>query len=388
MKYRSLMSSSDAIIWNIEKDPHLRSTVMSVWLLDEPPTDERMAANIERMVAAIPRLRQHVEEGRPRPRWTSIDELVLDDHYVRQQLAPGATFDDAVKFAETWVHVPFDRSRPLWGLALLTGLADGKAAVVIKVHHAIADGMGMVLMLGAFTDFERNPAPRLVELPDEEDDRKVFSSVERVGHKVRTAATKAAKAPLDSTASFFATIRSAIRLVTPHRTPHSSLMTERSGQLQMETRRLPYDVFKAQAEASGVSMNDLFVSVMADAITDYHEELGTSCPMIRVHMPVDIRNDRTATLAGNQFVPARVSLDVRAEPGRTRRSHISIQLEALRNEPALEHINTVSAAIQKLGKPASRWIIGGMMKGVDMLSSSLVAKSSSSTVSARLLERR
>ena len=110
---------------------------------------------------------------------------------------------------------------------------------------------------------------------------------------------------------------------------------------------------------------------MADALTDYHEEMGVACPRLRVHMPVDIRSGRTANLAGNQFVPARVSLDVRAAPGHTRRAHIAMQLDTLRQEPALGHINTVSAAIQRLGKPISRWIIGGMMKGVDVLASNV-----------------
>ncbi len=48
-----------------------------------------------------------------------------------------------------------------------------------------------------------------------------------------------------------------------------------------------------------------------------------------------------------------------------------MQLETLCEEPALGHINTVSAAIQRLGKPISRWIIGGMMKGVDVLASNV-----------------
>ena len=368
-----MMSSSDAIIWNIENDPQLRSTVMAVWVLDEAPTDERMAANIDRMVAAIPRLRQRVLEDRPRPRWDPIDDLDLADHYVTHEMA-GATLDDVLAYAETWVREPFDRTRPLWKLGLVTGLEDGKAAIVIKVHHAIADGMGMVLMLGAFTDFERHPervptGKAVLELA--EPPREAFSPVKRVAYKAGRALSTFAKGPADAVTDLARTVGSAIRLVTPHRTPHSKLMVDRSEQLHMATRSIDLAAFRHRAAAEGVSLNDLFVSIMADALTDYHEEMGVACPRLRVHMPVDIRSGRTANLAGNQFVPARVSLDVRAAPGHTRRAHIAMQLETLRQEPALGHINTVSAAIQRLGKPISRWIIGGMMKGVDVLASNV-----------------
>ena len=103
VKYRSMMSSSDAIIWNIEQDPQLRSTVMSVWILDAPPTAERMAVNVDRMVASIPRLRQRVVEGRPRPRWEPV-KPDLDHHYVVEALPAGSGLPDVLELAERWVE--------------------------------------------------------------------------------------------------------------------------------------------------------------------------------------------------------------------------------------------------------------------------------------------
>ena len=368
-----MMSSSDAIIWNIEKDPLLQSTVMAVWILDQAPTDERMSANIDRMVAAIPRLRQRVAPGKPRPLWDPIDDLDLDDHYVTEALPSDSTLDDVLDYAQAWVREPFDRDRPLWKLGLLTGLEDGKAAIVIKVHHAIADGMGMVLMLAAFTDMERDPArigagDTILEVAS---DRPVFNPVKRIAVKALRGARTLAGGPIDAIADTAAVLKSSLRLVTPHRTPHSKLMTQRSGELFMETRAVDLDAFRQVATAEAVSVNDVFVSLLSDALTDYHEQMGIDCPELRVHMPVDTRFGREANVAGNQFVPARISLDVRAEPGATRRSHIALQLETLRAEPALGHINTVSAAIQRLGRPISRFIIGGMMKGVDVLASNV-----------------
>ena len=139
----------------------------------------------------------------------------------------------------------------------------------------------------------------------------------------------------------------------------------------MDTRSTSLEQFRAAGERTGASMNDTFVGIVTDALVRYHERRGNPCDRLRMHMPVDARNDRTAVLAGNQFVPARVSLDVSApEPGE-RASLIRTQLAALRREKALHHINTVSAAVQRLGKPATRFIIGNMMKGVDVLASNV-----------------
>ena len=39
---------------------------------------------------------------------------------------------------------PFDRARPLWEATLVEGLPDGRAAYLLKLHHSLADGKGLV----------------------------------------------------------------------------------------------------------------------------------------------------------------------------------------------------------------------------------------------------
>ena len=77
--YSEEMSSSDALIWRIERDPLLRSTIMTTWFLERPPTRERMRATVERAAIELPRLRQRVVEGRPHPRWVEVDGFDPDE---------------------------------------------------------------------------------------------------------------------------------------------------------------------------------------------------------------------------------------------------------------------------------------------------------------------
>ncbi len=376
VQYRSKMSSSDAIIWNIERDPQLRSTVMAVWVLDCEPTTERMQVNTDRMIAAIPRLRQRVDDRPAQPAWVAVDHVDLAHHAVEIDLGGSADLEDALRFAETWVVEPFDRERPQWRLGLLRGLRGGRAAIVIKVHHAIADGMGMVLMLGAFTDLERDPAPAPpaapVEPADEGPGREVFTPAHRVVVKAGRALRDLVRGPIDALRRAVRSIASSARLVWPHRRPHSTLMTERSSRRAMEVRTIDLDELKAVSRRTGTTLNDAFVGVLTAAVGRYHAEAGVACPRLRVHIPVNSRTERTADLAGNDFVPARISLAI--DRSATTDDHLRAvgeQLAGLRAEPSLHHINTVSALVQRLGRPISRWIIGGMMKGVDVLASNV-----------------
>ena len=50
---------------------------------------------------------------------------------------------------------------------------------------------------------------------------------------------------------------------------------------------------------------------------------------------------------------------------------IQTQLLELQQEPALCHINAVAASVLKLGKKPTQWVLGGMMKGVDVLASNV-----------------
>ena len=86
------MSDEDALMWNIEKDPILRSTILAVAIFDSVPDWDRLRERIERTSLLIPRFRQRVVSPPFRigpPRWTVEPTFDLDFH-LRRTAAPRA----------------------------------------------------------------------------------------------------------------------------------------------------------------------------------------------------------------------------------------------------------------------------------------------------------
>src|SRR5205085_10388880 len=59
----------------------------------------------------------------------------------------------------------FDRARPLWEFHVVEDLADGRAALIQKIHHSITDGVGGIKLAMTMLDLERDPAPDVRPLP-------------------------------------------------------------------------------------------------------------------------------------------------------------------------------------------------------------------------------
>ena len=92
----------------------------------------------------MPPLRRRLVEvpfGLARPLWVEEPDLALELHVRRAAVpSPGGAREVAALAAEIDER-PLDRSRPLWELVVVEGLAHGRFAVVAKLHHSMMDGM-------------------------------------------------------------------------------------------------------------------------------------------------------------------------------------------------------------------------------------------------------
>ncbi|WP_281182108.1 wax ester/triacylglycerol synthase domain-containing protein, partial [Aldersonia kunmingensis] len=88
------------------------------------------------------------------PRWVPDADFELSWHLRRFTVAkPG--FEALLEFVSTESMTAFDKERPLWRFTLLDGLPDGRAALVMTLHHSLTDGMGGMQIARHLVDFTR-----------------------------------------------------------------------------------------------------------------------------------------------------------------------------------------------------------------------------------------
>lgn len=124
---------------------------------------DALRETVRQRLHLAPRLRQVLY--RPRlglgpPIW--VDDPAFDIRlHVRAREVPSPGDEAALlTLCSELNETRLDRSRPLWELWLLTGLSQGRAGMLFRLHHVIADGIAAVAMIGALFDpGSAEPAP-------------------------------------------------------------------------------------------------------------------------------------------------------------------------------------------------------------------------------------
>ena len=95
----------------------------------------RLAPRLRRKLLAVP-------GNISRPVWIDDDRFDLDFHLRRASVpSPGGRFE-LERAVGRVLSRPLDRTKPLWELYVFEDLAEGRTAVLLKLHHAMADGIG------------------------------------------------------------------------------------------------------------------------------------------------------------------------------------------------------------------------------------------------------
>lgn len=391
LQFESRMSDSDALMWNIEKDPLLRSTITAITILDQTPDRARLLDKLDRGTRLVPRLRQRVV-GNPMslapPRW-EVDPNFDLRYHIRWVNAGGAgTMRTVLDMAEPIAMQGFDRARPLWEFTVIDGLEGGRAAMIQKLHHAITDGVGGIEIAMLLLDLERNPATDDGPMPDAPE-VKVLTPAERtrdaIGHIARRnlgiarrlgstlsgAATTAAADPIAIARGVGETLASMGRMLAPATEPLSPLMTARTLSVHFETLTVPLADLKAAAKTGGGTLNDAFVAGVAGGLMRYHAKHDAEIDALRMNMPINVRTEATANVAGNQFAPARFAVPMNIHDPAERMTAIRALVAGQRGEPALNLLEPMSGLLNRLPTTLTTAIFGAMLRGVDFTTSNV-----------------
>ncbi len=152
--------------WLRMDEPANLMQINGVLVLDRPVSVEEIKAIVRRRLLPIPRFRQRVVAGQGGPRWEEDPGFDLDRHVLTMALpAPGDDRALAAVVGEL-MGTPLTPDRPLWEFRLLQPYQGG-GALLARIHHAIGDGVALMLVLLSLTDLQPTGPPTIRVTPDE-----------------------------------------------------------------------------------------------------------------------------------------------------------------------------------------------------------------------------
>src|SRR4051794_37851275 len=139
------LSPLEAIMWRVGQDPTLRMTVGVLLLLDQPLKETELLERVAVAVERSPRLQWRPDDltlARTRPVWVEDEDRTDTEHHVRTiEVPPPGSLRQILDLLELLEPVPFDPERSPWDVTLISGREGGKAAIYLRAHHVLTDGL-------------------------------------------------------------------------------------------------------------------------------------------------------------------------------------------------------------------------------------------------------
>jgi WS/DGAT/MGAT family acyltransferase len=379
------MRATDAFTWHMEQDPTLRSTVVAVMWLDRAPDWDVVVDRIDRLSRQVPMMRQRIVEVPWRlatPRWTYDPAFDLLWHLRRVEAPSPHTRETVLEMAREAAMAAFDRARPLWEFTIVEGLLGGEAALLVKMHHSLTDGVGSMQMLPLIFDLERTGDDRgpMPEAPrgEQYDAAAILrdgalTALERTGGFVRDQLVAtlprlahSVRHPIGTVQSTIAMAGSVYRTTAPMTDTKSPVMRERATVRRVFTLQVPLDELRSAAKSMDSTVNDAFLTAVTGGLRRYHERHDAPVDELRVVVPISIRTGEDVAW-GNRITLQRLTVPIDVADPAIRMRLVHSVCRVARDEPSLPVTDTIAGALNLL--PAG--YVGGLLKHVDFLASNV-----------------
>jgi WS/DGAT/MGAT family acyltransferase len=395
------MNAIETLMWRVEADPRLRSTITGIEILDCTPDWDRFLAAADWGTRMVPRFRQKVVEpalGIGNPCWVTDPDFDLHYHVRRMRLPEGGGWRALFAAAEQIAMTPFDRARAPWESYLIEGLPGGRAAHMLKMHHATTDGMGSVQLFSQLhsrtresNPFKPQPPPPLPERPTPvgiflEQLTRDLQAVPGLVQHAAGAALHVLRRPHASLAGLLGFVSSLARVTAEPSAKGSPLLRGRSLSWHFLALDVAFADLRAAAKAADASLNDAFVAALLGAFRLYHDALG--CPVAEIPMaiPISVRREDDAE-GGNRIAGARFAGPVGIVDPRARMQAIGRLVRSIRREPGIEGVSVLAPALARLPAALLTAVAGGMTKANDLQASNVPGLRDELYLAGALVER-
>ncbi|OEJ23947.1 diacylglycerol O-acyltransferase [Streptomyces agglomeratus] len=306
-----LLAPLDLAFWHLESTEHpMHLGALAFFEGTSAADGDRVAGLLAGRAAAIPRLRMRVRAvllpvgGAA---WFAAKDFDVRRH-VRQIRLPGGDFAaHATGIAGELMEQPLERGLPPWEMYVLTAADSGMFAVLVKLHHALADGMRAVAIgAGIFDQIagagaagarrERSVPPRSWLPGPHQVVGFARDRIEELSRAVGIGASVMRASRFD--------LRGA-----------SAFAAGSSGTRRLATAVLGLDDVRGIRRVSGGTANDVLLAVVAGGLRRWMLERGEPLPGAdpRALVPVSRRRPGSAAASGNRLSAYLLGLPV-SEP--------------------------------------------------------------------------
>jgi diacylglycerol O-acyltransferase len=294
-----------------------------------PPAYDDFLDSIRMRLHLVPRYRQRLvfpPAASGRPLWSDDVDFNLEYHVRHTALPAPGSDEQLTNLVARVFSQQLDRSKPLWELWLVEGLADGGFALLSKSHHAMVDGIASVDLGTVLFDLGPEPAPPEEGLepwsPDPEPSRLDLLSTGVAG-MTKASLGVAAKSLLSLTrpertledAKVAAEGLGEILWAALNPAPPSPLNLEIGPHRRFAGIACELDDFKAVKNIFGATVNDVVLAVVAGALRHWLHSRGvrTQGLELRALVPVSVRSGDERNGTGNRLAVMRAPLPVYVE---------------------------------------------------------------------------
>ncbi|MEP7089959.1 MAG: wax ester/triacylglycerol synthase family O-acyltransferase [Nocardioidaceae bacterium] len=294
-------------------DEHASLAIGSLAVFEGPTPDfEEFVRTIEGRLPLIPRYRQKVRRvvlDLAAPAWVDDPEFDVRRHVRRTALpAPGGRHE-IDQFLSQAMTSRMDRNSPLWECWFCEGLADGRWALLSKIHHSMVDGVSGTDLYRLILDPTRSPREPVPDdwRPAVPASALTFTAVALLeaasSLQIARAVTAALGAPRRSARTAMASTRGLWKFTSAIRPVHAtSLMGTLDGSRRYAWTQVSIADIRAVRTAHDVTFNDVALAAVTGGFRRLLEHRGETpdAHALRSLVPVSMRAPGEESIPDNR----------------------------------------------------------------------------------------
>ena len=342
--------------------------IAGVFVFDGPIDFEEFVAYIDSKLHLIPRYRQVVIPppfNLGYPTWEDFPRFDIRQHIFPQRLAAPGGENRLEALAGRLFSQVMDRNKPLWEIHVVDGLGGGRGALIVRIHHALADGISGAALLKILFDATPEgsravPQPPPTGFPAPPVEHSLAEAVTSAIHTSLKSMIAAEAALLDFGQALLSEpmqsgLAGLMKLLPEWAKPIERLPFNRpcGGTRKFVWSSIDFADIQAIRQRLGGTVNEVVLTVVTQAVARYAKLHGQNVKdrFVRIVCPVNVRAEGEQGSLGNQITFLPVVLPMGIENPAELLHAVCARMQVMKNVRAAELVAIAAAWIGAMPPP-------------------------------------